>query len=82
LELKEAIDCCIVNEAKYITTMHAAKEALWIRAFLADIAHPLEKPITIHLDNISTISITKNDEHHPCTKHIDIHYHFIHHATR
>jgi hypothetical protein len=79
---KQPIVALSTTEAKYIATTHAAKEALWIRAFLADIACPLEKPITIHLDNISAISITKNNEYHPHTKHIDICYHFIHHATQ
>jgi hypothetical protein len=79
---KQPIVALSTTEAEYIAATHAAKEALWIRAFLADIARPLEKPITIHLDNISAISITKNDEFHPRTKHIDIRYHFIRHATR
>jgi hypothetical protein len=49
--------------------------------FLAEIARPLHLPITIHLDNRSAISITKNDEYHTHTKHIDIRYHFIRHTV-
>ena len=79
---KQAIVVLSTTEAEYITATHAAKEALWIRMFLAEIAHPLRKPITIHLDNISAISITKNDEYHPRTKHIDIQYHFIRHSVQ
>jgi Reverse transcriptase (RNA-dependent DNA polymerase) len=79
---KQPIVALSTTEAEYIAATHAAKEALWLRAFLADIARPLKNPITIHLDNISAISITKNDEFHPRTKHIDIRYHFIRHATR
>jgi hypothetical protein len=79
---KQVIVALSTTEAEYIAATHAAKEALWIRMFLAEIARPLKKPTTIHLDNISAISITKNDEYHPRTKHIDIRYHFIRHAVQ
>jgi hypothetical protein len=79
---KQAIVALSTTEAEYIAATHAAKEALWIRMFLAEIARPLRKPITIHLYNISAISITKNDEYHPRTKHIDIRYHFIRHSVQ
>jgi hypothetical protein len=79
---KQAIVALSTTEAEYIAATHAAKEALWIRMFLAEIARPLDKPTTIHLDNVSAISITKNDEYHPRTKHIDIRYHFIRHAVQ
>jgi len=64
-------------EAEYIAATHAVKEALWLHMFLKEITQLLAKPVTIHLDNRSATSITKSDKHHPCTKHIDIHYHFI-----
>jgi hypothetical protein len=79
---KQAIVVLSTTEAEYITATHAAKETLWIRMFLAEIVCPLRKPITIHLDNISAISITKNDEYHPRMKHIDIRYHFIRHLVQ
>jgi hypothetical protein len=79
---KQAIVALSTTEAEYIAAVHAAKEALWICMCLAEIARPLEKTTTIHLDNVSAISITKNDEYHPHTKHIDIQYHFIRHAVQ
>ena len=69
---KQPIVALSMTEAKYIAATHAMKEALWICTFLGKIAHPLVKPITVHLDNISAISITKNDEYHLRMKHIDI----------
>ena len=77
---KQPIVALSMTEAEYIAATHATKEALWIRTFLGEITCPLVKPITIHLDSISAISITKNDEYHLCTKHIDIRYHFICHT--
>jgi hypothetical protein len=78
---KQPIVALSTTEAEYIAATHAAKEALWLRMFLAEIARPLHLPITIHLDNRSAISITKNDEYHPRTKHIDIRYHFLRHTV-
>jgi hypothetical protein len=79
---KQGIVALSTTEAEYIAATHAAKEALWLRMFLAEIARPLTRPITIHLDNVSAISITKNDEYHPRTKHIDIRYHFLRHSVQ
>jgi hypothetical protein len=79
---KQAIVTLSTMEAEYIAVTHAAKEALWIRMFLGEITRPLEKATTIHLDNVSAISITKNDEYHPRTKHINIRYHFIRHTVQ
>jgi Reverse transcriptase (RNA-dependent DNA polymerase) len=79
---KQPIVALSMTEAEYIAATHAAKEALWIRTFIAEISRPLKKPVIIHLDNIYTISITKNDQYHPRTKHIDIRYHFIRHAVQ
>ena len=79
---KQHIITLSMTEAEYIMATYAVKEALWICMFLTEIIQPLKKPLTIHLDNISVISITKNDEYHPHIKHIDIHYHFICHAIQ
>src|SRR5882724_2406440 len=65
------------TEAEYITTMHAAKEALWLRTFIVEITQPLTCPIMVYCDNRSAISVSKNNQFHARTKHIDIHHHFI-----
>ena len=62
---KQAIVTLSTMEAEYIAGTHATKEALWIRMFLSEITQPLRKPIAIYFNNLSTISITKNDEYHP-----------------
>ena len=65
------------TEAKYIAAMHAAKEALWLHSFLGDILRPLNSATTLYCDNQSAIALTKNDQFHAHTKHINICYHFI-----
>ena len=65
------------TKAEYVAATHAAKEALWLRSFLGKIFGPIDSATTLHCDNQSAIALTKNDQFHACTKHIDIHYHFI-----
>ena len=48
------------------------------KAFLLMILCPLMKPMLLYCNNQSAITVAKNDLYHACTKHIDIHYHFIH----
>jgi hypothetical protein len=79
---KQPIVALSTTKSEYIAATHAAKEAFWLRIFLAEIARPLRLPIMIHLDNMSAISITRNDEYHLCTKHIDIRYHFLRHTVQ
>jgi hypothetical protein len=38
----------------------------------------MEKPTIIYADNQGTITISKNPEYHACSKHIAIHYHYLH----
>jgi hypothetical protein len=74
---KQPIVALSSMESEYIATTHATKEALWIRTFISEITRPLTRPIILNCDNQSAIAISKNDEHHARTKHIDIRYHFI-----
>ena len=74
---KQGIIALSTTKAEYISLTHTAKEALWIWAFLAEIVRPLHHPTTLFCDNQSAIAITKNDQYHACTKHIDIRHHFI-----
>jgi hypothetical protein len=40
---------------------HAAKEVLWLRAFLGEIGKDVHKPMVFHCDNQSTIAICQTD---------------------
>ena len=65
------------TEAEYISGAHAAKEAVWLRQLLSELGLNTSSPTVLHIDNQSTIVITKNPEFHDCTKHIDIRHHFL-----
>src|SRR5438445_11787773 len=67
-----------MTEVEYIVTMYATKEAIWLCSFFAQIFKPIVEPTTIFCDNQSAIALAKHSHHHTCTKHINIHFHFIH----
>ena len=75
---KQALVSLSTTESEYVAMTHMTKEALWIRMFLGEILHPLMKPMLLYCDNQSAITLAKNNQYHACTKHTDIHYHFIH----
>ena len=65
------------TEAKYIVAAHATKEALWLQAFLGEVARLLMLPTTLQCDNQSAIALSKDSQYHARTKHIDLCFHFI-----
>jgi len=68
------------TEAEYMALSHGTKQALWLRRFLRDVSlYTAESPLTTHLsvDNTGAIALAKEARFHACTKHIDVHYHFI-----
>jgi hypothetical protein len=78
---KQPIVALSTTEAEYIAATHAVKEAIWIHMFLTEITRPLAHPTMLYCDNQSAISISKNDQYHACTKHINICHHFIHNVA-
>jgi hypothetical protein len=65
------------TEAKYIATATFYTQILWMIQTLEDLKVNYTDPITIHCDNTSSISVSKNHVLHSKTKHIPIKYHFI-----
>ena len=68
-------------EAEYIAQTHAAKEALWLQSFVDEVRGTGGAAITINCDNQGAIVLAKDNKFHLRTKHIDLHYHFIHEAV-
>jgi len=64
------------TEAEYMEIIKAIKEAIWLKAFLGEIAS-LDDPIRIFCDNQSFIHLTNDQMFYERTKHIDIRYHFV-----
>jgi hypothetical protein len=69
------------TEAEYVAQTHAAKEAIWLRSFVSEIAGENPRLLTIHCDNQGAIALAKDNKFHSRTKHIDLRYHFIREAV-
>jgi hypothetical protein len=61
-----------------VAATHATKEVLWLRSLISQIFGSDLEPTTLFSDNQSAIALSKDHRYHAQTKHIDIHYHFIH----
>ena len=64
-------------EAEYMAACQAAKDAVWLRAFLMELGLTATAPTTIHCDSQGAMALAKNPEHHQKSKHIDLRYHFV-----
>jgi hypothetical protein len=78
---KQYIIALSSTEAEYIAQTHAAKEALWLRTFWAEMQNAEPTTMTINCDNQGAIALSKDNKFHARTKHIDIRYHFIRKAV-
>jgi hypothetical protein len=56
---------------------HATKEAIWLRALLANLDLLTDGSTPILGDNQSAIAFSHNSQFHARSKHIDIRYHFV-----
>lgn len=67
------------TEAEYMAATEAAKEAVWLKRFINELAIPRMtiKTVTIQIDNNGAMKLTKNPEFHGRTKHIEMRHHFI-----
>ncbi|XP_057790422.1 secreted RxLR effector protein 161-like [Salvia miltiorrhiza] len=77
--VKQKCNSLSTMEAEYVAACEAAKEAVWLRNFLAeiDVIPSLPKCITIYCDNEAAIMNTKDSRCHQSMKHIDGKYHYI-----
>ena len=74
---KQYIIALLSTESEYIVLAHATKEGLWMCTFLSEIQDAPRETVELSSDNQGAIALSKDNKLHQCTKHIDIHYHFI-----
>jgi hypothetical protein len=65
------------TEAEYIAAVEAGKEIVWMRNILHEFGFALNTPTTLHIDNQSAISVSKNPEHHGRMKHLDLRFYWL-----
>ena len=74
---QQSIVTTLSCEAKYVASCHATKEAMWLWRLL-ELLGFWQLTTTIHSDNASSISLTKDAAFHARSKHIDVQFHYTH----
>ena len=64
------------TEAKYMVISDCSRQAIWIKTLIKELGIKI-RSIPIYGDNQGSIFIASNAVQESCTKHIDIHYHYI-----
>lgn len=64
-------------EAEFMAATTAACQGIWLRNLLSQITYEVLGPVVLCIDNRSAIDLGKNPMFYGCSKHIDIHSHFI-----
>jgi hypothetical protein len=64
-------------EAKYIAAATASCQGVWLGRLLVEIRGEGVDTITLKIDNMSAIQLSRNHVFHERSKHIDTRYHYI-----
>jgi hypothetical protein len=64
-------------KAEYRAVANASQEALWLRQILSEFGFQHQHLTSLWCDNQSAIKLAKDPVQHQCSKHIDLHMHFI-----
>jgi hypothetical protein len=77
---KQPIITLLSTEAKYVALTHSAKNIICIHKLLTELSSIFlfTVPTTLFCNNQGAIRLSKDSTFHGHTKHIDIHFHFIH----
>ncbi|MCO5580368.1 hypothetical protein L7F22_034235 [Adiantum nelumboides] len=74
---KQPIVALSSTEVEYSGATTAACEVAWLKMLLQDLEIQVQDSIVIYCDNINSIQLAQSPVFHACTKHIEVHYHFI-----
>ena len=65
------------TEAEYRAQLDAVTEVMFVKMLLEFLEIELKLPITVNIDNLGAIYLSKSTGTSNRTKHIDTHYHFV-----
>jgi hypothetical protein len=77
----QSIVALSTTEAEFVSAVEAGKEITWMRNILGEFGYPVTQLSTLHIDNQSAISVSKNPEHHGRMKHLDLRYYWLRDAV-
>ena len=64
-------------EAEIVAASEAAKEGVYLKAFLSELGLAPSGPVPLAVDNQSAINVAYNPEHHARVKHIERRHFFV-----
>ncbi|MCO5557659.1 hypothetical protein L7F22_011227 [Adiantum nelumboides] len=64
-------------EAEYRAIFIATIECVWLRCLMANLDVGQDTTNTIYTDSQSALAVARNPIFHACTKHIEVHYHYV-----
>ena len=64
-------------EAEIVAASEAAKEGVYLKAFLSELGVLSSEPVPLAVDNQSAINVAYNPEHHSRVKHIERRHFFV-----
>jgi hypothetical protein len=74
---KHRVVALLSCEAEYIATATASCQGVWLGRLLAEIRGEDVDTVTLKIDNMSAIQLSRNPVFHERSKHIDTRYHYI-----
>ena len=77
LNKKQPIVATSSCEAKYRAAYTVMVECVWLRRLVVDLGVVHKTATTIYTDSQSALAIVRNLVFHACTKHIEVHYHYV-----
>jgi hypothetical protein len=77
----ESLVTLSTTKSKYVALTHTAKKALWLQSFYRELFGK-KQIVEMKSDNQGAIALSHDDKFHARTKHIDIHFHFIHQCVK
>ncbi|GKV17840.1 hypothetical protein SLEP1_g28296 [Rubroshorea leprosula] len=66
-----------LDDPEYVVVASSACQAIWLQSLKNQVRVPIEEPMKIFVDNISTINLAKNPVQHGRSKHINIRFHYL-----
>ncbi|KAH7281945.1 hypothetical protein KP509_35G004700 [Ceratopteris richardii] len=64
-------------EAEYSIAFTATVECVWLRRLMADLGVGQSSTTIVFIDYQSALEVARNLVFHACTKHIEVHYHYV-----
>jgi hypothetical protein len=65
------------TEAEFVAAVSAGQEILWLRHLFTELGLIINSPSTLHIDNMSALSVARNPEHHGRMKHLDLRFYWL-----